>query len=285
MSTDLAHFKAPTELTISENDERELERLAKRYASSSVIPQALRGKPADVFVALAYGRALGLPDGVAMQNIAPVEGSPYLSSDGLVGLAKEAGHRVHMVKSTPTECTVRGLRAGDSEQWMVTCTWTWDMAVKAGLSTKSNWKGYAHIMLYHRASRDVVKMIAPEILLGLQAHGVRVGDVADGRVIVDDAIDVEEVGDRELDGTHIEATATETKAAPVEGWPADWRARCEAAGVGRAASSALIQWATDGAYKTSVDVPEAERDNCDEALMAFVAGSLLVVDGKVTEAA
>jgi len=112
-----------------------LEKRASVLASSSLVPTALRDKPADVLLVMALGEEIGVPAVQALSKIHVIEGSPSPSVQLRVELATRAGHEVRLVESTSERCIVRGRRRddrGDQDAW-VTVTWTIDDARRAGL--------------------------------------------------------------------------------------------------------------------------------------------------------
>lgn len=60
--------------------------IANNLAQSSLIPQAMKGKPADIVVAMAYGAELGLQPLQSLQNIAVINGRPSLWGDAVRAL-------------------------------------------------------------------------------------------------------------------------------------------------------------------------------------------------------
>lgn len=61
--------------------------VAVTLSKSSVVPNAYRGKPEDIFVAMAMGYQLGFPVEQSLQDIAVINGRPCLWGDGLLSLA------------------------------------------------------------------------------------------------------------------------------------------------------------------------------------------------------
>lgn len=63
------------------------QKVAIMLSKSGVIPNAYRGKPEDIFVAMAMGYQLGFPVEQSLQDIAVINGRPCLWGDGLLSLA------------------------------------------------------------------------------------------------------------------------------------------------------------------------------------------------------
>ena len=62
------------------------QKIAETLSKSSVIPLAYRGKPEDIFVAMAMGYQLGFPVEQSLQDVAVINGRPCLWGDGLLSL-------------------------------------------------------------------------------------------------------------------------------------------------------------------------------------------------------
>lgn len=140
-------------------------RLAKNLALSNIIPDALRGKPADVLVIVLYGQELGLAPMQAMQVIDVVKGRPTLRAHLWVALARKAGHRVSVTEETDTSCTVRVVRCDDPTPQTV--TYTLDTAKTAGLLlSNDNYRKNPADMLYARAASKCIRRACPEVALG-----------------------------------------------------------------------------------------------------------------------
>jgi hypothetical protein len=75
--------EARTELSLLPNCKNfaEVFQLCNWIAESNIVPEAYRGRPADIFVAAEYGSDIGLKFMTAIQNIAIISGRPALPSD------------------------------------------------------------------------------------------------------------------------------------------------------------------------------------------------------------
>src|ERR1700733_2924686 len=63
------------------------QKVAETLSKSNVIPKDYKGKPEDIFVAIAMGYQLGFPVEQALQDIAVINGRPSVWGDGLLALA------------------------------------------------------------------------------------------------------------------------------------------------------------------------------------------------------
>jgi len=143
------------------------EQIAARLAKSTLLPAALRGKPADLAVIMITGHELGLSPMQALRGLHVVEGRPVLSADLIVGLVKKhpACKYFRLVESTDERATYETLREGEPEPTRI--TWTIQQAVKAGLTGRSNWKAHPAAMLRARASAALARAVYPDVAMGI----------------------------------------------------------------------------------------------------------------------
>jgi len=60
-------------------------------SQSDIVPQAYKGKPADIFVAMSYGKEIGLPFMTSVQKIAIIGKRPALPSDIMLAMVRAKG--------------------------------------------------------------------------------------------------------------------------------------------------------------------------------------------------
>lgn len=165
----------------------ELERLvayAERLAAADLLPAALRRRPANLLLVLEYGRALGLPPAAAIQQVAVVDGRPQITATLAATLARRAGHRLR-VSADDEQATAELVRADDPEH-VFAVSWDLARAERAGLAGRGAWRQYPRAMLTARATLEVVRLGAPEVLVGM--HGVEeLGDVPPAESLADPA--------------------------------------------------------------------------------------------------
>ena len=140
---------------------------SKALAMSDLLPPKYRNHPANVLVAVEYGRALGLEPMAAIQGIHVVEGKPTASAQLMGALVRRAGH-VLRVSGDDTQATAT-VRRKDDPEFEFTATWTLQRAAKAGLTGKagSSWSKYPAAMLKARAISEVARDACPEVLAGM----------------------------------------------------------------------------------------------------------------------
>lgn len=195
--------KLPVPLTGQLNDLDQAWRLAVALAQADILPNDLRGKPANVFLTILYGQQLNVPHVIAMQTIAVVKGRPTMAGKLLLAKVREAGHKAYVPcgicflskqdhrdadhKYEPdhddTRCTVTIVRGDNGEEHSE--TFTIDDAVAANLvrlkegkpyaRSKSGeplpWESWTKRMLLWRAAGFCADFICPEVRMGFAIEG------------------------------------------------------------------------------------------------------------------
>lgn len=146
----------------------EADKLSKLLAGSALLPDALRGKPGDVLVALITGRELGLSPMQSIRGMHVIKGKAVMSADLMVALVQK--HRdtcewFRMVESTDTKAVYETKRHGHPEP--VRLTWTLEQAKNAGLLTNDNWKKHPAAMLRARCSSALARAVYPDLMMGV----------------------------------------------------------------------------------------------------------------------
>jgi hypothetical protein len=132
---------------------------------------------ATVAAAVLTGKEVGFSPMAALRSIDIIEGAPALRAVALRALILRAGHDMWVVESTSTRAIVAGVRAGSTHEQ--SSTWTLDRAKAAQLTGKTNWQRHPGAMLVARATAEVARLIAPDVLLGLP---YTVEELADGPI-------------------------------------------------------------------------------------------------------
>lgn len=141
------------------------ERLATKLAESSFVPASLRGKPMDITAAILAGLELGLQPMATLRSMDIIQGIPALRAHAMRGLVQSHGHEVELVESTPGHCVMRGRRKG-AERWQEV-VWTIERASQLGLVGKSEWKKQPQTMLIARATGEICRLIAADVLYAM----------------------------------------------------------------------------------------------------------------------
>jgi len=166
-STALAHREAMPALI--PHGFEEAERMAERLAKSALLPDHFRGKPADVFWAIAYGLEIGLSPVAALRAVYVVKGRPGLYADAMVAVVMASRKAVYFrcIESTPTRAVFETQRAGDQP---VRKAFTIDDAERAGLTRQNTkYQTEPERMLEARAKSWLAKLVYPDVLHGIQS--------------------------------------------------------------------------------------------------------------------
>lgn len=172
--------------------------MARVYATSTLLPSHLRGKPENVLVILAGARSLNVSAFWALQSMHVIEGKLSLSAELMRGLAIRAGHRVRILKRELDEAIVEIQRADRDEPYQA--SFTWKEAVDAKLDQKENWKKYRRAMLVARATSIAMRDECPDVLYGVVYTPDELGanEAEDGSISDLPAEEVPPMGDEEL---------------------------------------------------------------------------------------
>lgn len=127
-------------------------------------PEALRGKPNDVFLTIMTGLDFGFKPTQAFNLVYIVKGRASLSAEGMRSLLFQLGHDFVVVESSATKCVVQGRRKG-SDVWHE-ASFTREQAKQAKLNG-ANWDGYPEDMLFARATTRLCKRFFPDVTNGL----------------------------------------------------------------------------------------------------------------------
>jgi len=148
---------------------KELERAeywAKKLAGSDLVPKDFKANPANCFIAIQWGKDLGLAPLQATQNIAVINGRPALWGDAVPALviASKQCEYINMTFENNTAiCKVK--RIGQPEH---ISTFSMQQAKVAGLLEKQGpWKQYPDRMLQNRARAFALRDVFPDVLKGL----------------------------------------------------------------------------------------------------------------------
>ncbi|MFE1125858.1 hypothetical protein ACFW6R_04330 [Streptomyces albidoflavus] len=144
---------------------------------------ALKGKPEEVTAVILAGSELGLKPMAALKSIDVIQGTPALRSHAMRGLVLAAGHEIELVDSSAEHCVMRGRRRG-SETWQEVA-WTIERAAQLGLTGKSEWKRQPQTMLVARATGELCRLIAADVLHGMPYAAEEIEGTAHAEVVND----------------------------------------------------------------------------------------------------
>lgn len=150
---------------------RQAHAIAQSLAETSFVPKAMQRRPDEVCGAILAGRELGLSPMASLRSIDLIDGTPAMRAIALRGLVQSHGHRVWVEESTEHRAIVCGQRrkvlVDPTPNPVERSTWTMDRARKAGLAGKRNWQTHPTAMLVARATAEVCRLIAGDVLIGM----------------------------------------------------------------------------------------------------------------------
>lgn len=152
-----------------------MQRVAKMYASSSLIPKEYQNNVQNTVIALEMANRIGANPLMVMQNLYIVHGKPSWSSTFIISAINSCG------KFSP----LRFEESGEGDEYGVRA-WAYDKETKDRLDgvkvTKamvrgegwadkngSKWKTMPELMFRYRAATFFGRLYAPEILMGMHS--------------------------------------------------------------------------------------------------------------------
>lgn len=170
MTTALASYATPLDLWDPATFEH-AQRLGNMFAKSVLIPEHLRGKIADVTIALMMARRLNEDPLIVMQNIFVVSGKAGWSAQYIIARANRAGVFKGRItwreqgSGENLEVTAFARLAENDEE--VSFTVGMKMARDEGWTKNAKYKSMPQLMLRYRSATFLVRLYAPEVMLGI----------------------------------------------------------------------------------------------------------------------
>lgn len=148
-------------------EQMEFARTVTAGQGQSILPEAYRGSPANVLIAVNLGQAMGLSPAESLYRIAVIKGKPSASAELIAANVRKAGHRLRVrVQEDPPLATATIIRADDpDEPTTVTRDMAW--AQRMGLANEPNYKKQPATMLSYRAITACARLACPEALYGV----------------------------------------------------------------------------------------------------------------------
>lgn len=165
-------------LSIFDNvsDFESAQRMANALSQSSMIPDAYRGKVADVLVALDISQRVHVAPLVVMQHLYIVHGKPAWDAQYVIGAIAASGRFSPLrFDEKPGECTAYATDTATGEKVSGTKV-TMKMATDEGWVKNSKWRSMPEQMLRYRAATFFGRVFAADVLMGLQTD-VEIEDV------------------------------------------------------------------------------------------------------------
>jgi hypothetical protein len=167
----------------------QIQRVAKLFSESDLIPQVFQGKPANCAVALQMAFRMHVDPMMLMQNMYIVHGKPGIEAKLAIALINQRGPF-----TGPVQWKTEG--EGKTRKWTAYATHrstgekceavvTWEMAVAEGWTTKtgSKWMTIPDLMGRYRSAMFLGRLYCPEVLLGLPTDD-ELRDIGQERVVI-----------------------------------------------------------------------------------------------------
>ena len=148
---------------------------AKTVCQGSLVPSAYRGQPANVLIAMDFGRSMGLSPAESLYRITVISGRPSASAELIAANVRRAGHRLRVKKDDRARTATCEIVRRDDPDFTFTATWDMAKAQQANLSNKENWKKYPMAMLTARSITECARDACPEALYGVVYTGEELG--------------------------------------------------------------------------------------------------------------
>jgi hypothetical protein len=158
-------------------------RIANVFAKSDLVPKDFKGNPNNCFIAIHMAMRLNIDPLLAIQNIYLVNGNPGLSAKLCISLANRSGVFADNIVFTETgsgdELAVTASAKLKSNGQFVSKTMSLKEAHAAGWTGKPVWKSQPGQMLSYRTATQLIRLYAPDAILGMTTVEER-EDVSDG---------------------------------------------------------------------------------------------------------
>jgi hypothetical protein len=133
-----------------------------------------RGDAMGATAAILKGAEVGLTPVTSLGAFDLIQGTPAPKAITLRALVQAHGHSVWIEHSTDTECVAKARRQGESV--VHESKWTMKRAQQMSLANKPNWKNQPAAMLMARATSEVCRLVAADVILGIGYSAEEVQD-------------------------------------------------------------------------------------------------------------
>lgn len=149
--------------------------------AGSILPDAYKGNPANVLIAVGLGQAMGLSPAESLYRISVIKGKPSASAELIAANVRKAGHKLRVrVQEDPPQASCTIIRADDPDE-PITITRDMAWATRMGLVNEPNYKKQPATMLSYRAISACARLACPEALYGVTYTPDEASDVPDDR--------------------------------------------------------------------------------------------------------
>lgn len=148
-------------------------RFAKLLAQSDLIPDAYRGKPANILLAIGLGQQIHLNAAQSLTEINVIKGKPTMSAQLIESLVRQAGHKLRISKDEKKQSVTVTIIRRDDPDYPFTVTRDKAWAHQMGLDARgrngspSNYERQLMTMLTWRAITACAREACAEALQGI----------------------------------------------------------------------------------------------------------------------
>jgi hypothetical protein len=143
-------------------------KLADQLSKSALVPDAIRGKPADILLIMMKGREFGLTVNQAFTHLNVIKGKVGMSADMMVALCRTRCPdfvRFECIETTAEKATFEAERRGQKPERL---TFTIKDAQQAGLvSDGGMYRKYPAQMLRARCQSGLARLLFQDVVAGL----------------------------------------------------------------------------------------------------------------------
>jgi hypothetical protein len=151
----------------------QIQRVAKLFSESDLVPEIFQGKPANCAVALQMAFRLRVDPMMLMQNMYIVHGRPGIEAKLAIALMNQRGPFTGPLQwkfegqGDKKQCTCFATHRQTGEQCKQTVTFAMVKAEGWLDKSGSKWKTMPDIMFQYRSAMFLGRLYCPEVLLGL----------------------------------------------------------------------------------------------------------------------
>jgi hypothetical protein len=145
-------------------------RIAKAFSSSRMVPAHFQNRPEDCMVALMMAQQLEVNPLLALQNLQVISGRPGFSASFAIGLCNQRGPFAGPItwessgQGDSLEVTAKAVIKATGEEVRVSVSMA--MARAEGWVKNPKYKSIPEQMLRYRSATWLIRLYAPEVLMG-----------------------------------------------------------------------------------------------------------------------
>lgn len=181
---------------------------AQAVSKAGILPDAYRGRPADVLVAVGFGQSMGLSPAESLYRINVVKGKPTMSAELIGAQVRKAGHKLRISKDEKRQSVTATIVRRDDPDYPISVTRDKAWAEAMNLTGKGNYQSQLMTMLTWRAITAAAREACPEALFGVVYSPDEMHDF-------DNSVTVEEVSEREPN-TSVQTETEPSETVPVQ---------------------------------------------------------------------